>query len=61
MEGGERLTQHDNPPGPDPGPDQGTGTDSGLDQWVKEVVDTLPPLTEEQRDLLALIFRKHRS
>lgn len=59
MEGGERLTQHDDPPGPSPDPDP--GTDSDLDQWVKEVVDTLPPLTEEQRDLLALIFRKHRS
>jgi hypothetical protein len=30
-------------------------------QWIKEVVDTLPPLTGEQRDLLALIFRRHRS
>jgi len=28
-----------------------------LDAYVKEVVDNLPPLTEEQRDLLALIFR----
>jgi hypothetical protein len=35
--------------------------DDDLDAYVKEVVDTLPPLTEEQRDLLALIFRgKHR-
>ena len=36
--------------------------DDDMDQWVKEVVDTLPPLTEEQRDLLALIFRsRHRT
>jgi hypothetical protein len=28
-----------------------------LDAWVKAVVDRLPPLTEAQRDLLALIFR----
>jgi hypothetical protein len=31
-----------------------------LDDYVKQVVDALPPLTEEQRDMLALIFRKHR-
>ena len=30
-----------------------------LDAYVKEVVDALPPLTSEQRDLLALIFRNH--
>jgi hypothetical protein len=36
--------------------------DDDLDAYVKEVVDNLPPLTEEQRDLLALIFRsKHRT
>jgi hypothetical protein len=29
-----------------------------LDVFVKDVVDALPPLTEEQRDLLALIFRR---
>ena len=28
-----------------------------LDAYVREVVDSLPPLTEAQRDLLALIFR----
>ncbi len=28
-----------------------------LNAYVKEVVDSLPPLTEAQRDLLALIFR----
>jgi len=32
-----------------------------LDAYVKKVVDALPPLTDEQRDLLALIFRRHRS
>jgi hypothetical protein len=55
MEGGE-LTQPHDPPAPEP-----PEADAGLDQWIEEVVDTLPPLTEEQRDLLALIFRKHRS
>jgi hypothetical protein len=31
-----------------------------LDGFVKDVVDALPPLTEAQRDLLALIFRTQR-
>ena len=31
-----------------------------LDAYVKEVVDALPPLTDEQRDLLALIFPQRR-
>ena len=36
--------------------------DDDLDAYVKEVVDSLPPLTDEQRDLLALIFRsRHRT
>jgi hypothetical protein len=35
--------------------------DDDLSAYVKEVVDTLPPLTEEQRDLLALIFRSSRA
>ena len=35
--------------------------DDDLTAYVKEVVDSLPPLTDEQRDLLALIFRsRHR-
>jgi hypothetical protein len=39
-----------------------TGTDAedgddDLDAYVKDVVDALPPLTDEQRDQLALIFR----
>jgi hypothetical protein len=42
-----------------------TGTDADrdddLDAYVKDVVDNLPPLTDEQRDQLALIFRsRHR-
>lgn len=37
--------------------------DDDLDAYVKDVVDTLPPLTDEQRDRLALIFRsrQHRT
>jgi hypothetical protein len=31
--------------------------DDKLNAYVKQVVDSLPPLTEAQRDLLALIFR----
>jgi hypothetical protein len=31
-----------------------------LDAYVKRIVDSLPRLTEEQRDLLAMIFRRHR-
>jgi hypothetical protein len=31
--------------------------DDDLDAHVKKVVDSLPPLTDEQRDLLARIFR----
>jgi hypothetical protein len=35
--------------------------DDDLDAYVKEVVDSLPPLTDDQRDQLALIFRsRHR-
>jgi|HubBroStandDraft_1064217.scaffolds.fasta_scaffold01763_2 hypothetical protein len=29
-----------------------------MDAYVKAVVDTLPPLTDQQRDVLALIFRR---
>lgn len=36
-----------------------SGSES-LDDYVKEVVDSLPPLTEAQRDLLALIFRNRQ-
>lgn len=31
-----------------------------MNAYVKKVVDALPPLTDEQRDLLALIFRRHQ-
>jgi hypothetical protein len=31
-----------------------------LNAWVRKVVDALPPLTDEQRDLLALIFRRNQ-
>ena len=34
--------------------------DDGLDAYVKKVVNALPPLTDDQRDLLALIFRSRR-
>ncbi|HEY5990143.1 MAG TPA: hypothetical protein VIV12_27720 [Streptosporangiaceae bacterium] len=34
--------------------------DDSLDAYVKKVVDRLPPLSDEQRDLLALIFRNNR-
>jgi hypothetical protein len=38
----------------------GRGDDEDdLKDWVKKVVDDLPPLTDEQRDLLALIFRSN--
>jgi hypothetical protein len=47
------------PPAPQ-APDSARDDEDGLDAWVKAVVDTLPPLTEDQRDLLALIFRQHR-
>lgn len=30
-----------------------------LDAYIREVVDRLPPLTDDQRDLLALIFRRN--
>jgi hypothetical protein len=31
--------------------------DDDLDAYIKDVVDRLPPLTDDQRDTLALIFR----
>jgi len=31
--------------------------DDEIDAYVKAVVDTFPPLTDQQRDLIALIFR----
>ena len=35
-------------------------SDEELAEYAKQVVDGLPPLTNEQRDLLALIFRSNR-
>lgn len=32
-----------------------------VDAYVKAVVDSLPPLTDQQRDLLGLIFRHSRA
>jgi hypothetical protein len=32
-----------------------------MDQWVKEVADTLPPLTDRQRDSLARLLRMPRN
>ena len=37
-----------------------TTTGGDLNSYIKEIVDLLPPLTSEQRDLLALIFHQHR-
>jgi len=34
--------------------------DDDLSAYAKEVAEALPPLTDEQRDLLALIFRSSR-
>jgi hypothetical protein len=31
--------------------------DEELAEYAKQVVDSLPPLTDEQRDVLELIFR----
>jgi hypothetical protein len=35
-------------------------SDEELAEHAKQVVDGLPPLTDEQRDVLALIFRSSR-
>lgn len=61
MEGGERPTpgaDHPAPPAPAdrrPRDDHPAGDD--LDDYVKEVVDALPPLTGKQRDILANLLR----
>jgi hypothetical protein len=36
-------------------------SDEELAEQARQVVDSLPPLTDEQRDLLALIFRSNRA
>jgi hypothetical protein len=72
--GGERFTaspaHHSDRPGTSPvGAQERRGRASGaarrldddeLNAYVKEVVDNLPPLTDAQRDLLALIFHSTR-
>lgn len=35
-------------------------SDEELAEFARQVVDGLPPLTDEQRDVLALIFRSNR-
>jgi len=35
-------------------------SDEELAEYARQVVDGLPPLTDEQRDVLALIFRSNR-
>ena len=45
---------------PRTGPPDDHEAEGDLDGYIKEIVDLLPPLTSEQRDLLALIFRQHR-
>jgi hypothetical protein len=49
----------------DPEPDRDTETTDDAEQreierWAKRVVDALPPLTEEQRERLALLLRTRR-
>ena len=43
-------------PRPAPGADDSDEQDE-INAWVQAVVDRLPPLTEAQKELLALIFR----
>jgi hypothetical protein len=35
-------------------------SDEELAEYARQVVDNLPPLTDEQREALALIFRRER-
>jgi hypothetical protein len=42
------------------GPAANERDDDDLDAYIKEMIDSLPPLTSEQRDKLALIFRSNR-
>ena len=65
--GGERPTRRT--ARPQPPDDQSPGRhdaaprddDEDIDQWVKEVADTLPPLTDRQRDRLARLLRPPRN
>jgi hypothetical protein len=43
---------HGGPPGDD--------RETGLDAYIKELADAAPPLTDEQRDTLALLLRRPR-
>jgi hypothetical protein len=60
-EGGERPTPRADrpvPPAPaDHRPRDGHQAAEDLDDYVKEVVDALPPLTGKQRDVLANLLR----
>ncbi len=57
-----RYTRQQSPAIPGLSLDDYEDEDEGdLDAYVKDVVDALPPLTSEQRDLLALIFRQDRT
>jgi hypothetical protein len=61
-----RASQHpaqrarQQPPAIPAPPPAGHEDEDGLDAYAKEIVDALPPLTSEQRDLIALIFRNRR-
>jgi hypothetical protein len=56
----QRARRDQQPPAiPAPQPSDHEDED-GLDAYAKEIVDALPPLTSEQRDLIALIFRNRR-
>ncbi|HEX6526516.1 MAG TPA: hypothetical protein VF070_41850 [Streptosporangiaceae bacterium] len=66
-EGGERPTRRtarpqppdDQPPGRDDAASR--DEDDDMDQWVKQVADALPPLTDRQRDRLARLLRPPRN
>ena len=64
MNGPTRRTARPQPPEPSPGHDDATprdDDDDDMDQWVKEVADALPPLTDRQRDSLARLLRTPRN
>jgi hypothetical protein len=57
----QHSAQRDQQPPAIPAPPPSLHEDEdGLDAYAKEIVDALPPLTSEQRDLIALIFRNRR-
>ena len=65
--GGERPTRRTARPQPpdhhSPSHDDATprDEDDDMDQWVKEVADALPPLTDRQRDRLTRLLRPPRN